>query len=88
MVHGMALAAQDSLKCQSEFWTEDGVDDGIESGVEVAQPQEERYKGVVKLVVLEYGHHQGKNEEGQPAGYECPSHYGQGLGSLPLPFGL
>ena len=88
MVGGVGLAAEHPLERGPELRTEDGVDDRVEGGVEVAEPQEERDQGVVGLVILEDGHHDGQDEEGQPAGDERAGDDGQRLGRLPLALGL
>ena len=88
MARGVRLPAQHPLERGPELRTEDGVDDRVERRVEVAEPEEERHQGVVELVVLEDGHHDGKDEEGQPASDEGPGDDGQRLGGLPLALGL
>ena len=50
-----------------EVRTEDRVDHGIKRGVEAAEPPEERDQTGIYGQIFPQSHHQGQDEEGQPA---------------------
>lgn len=85
MIRVPTRAAEDPLEGLPELWTEHGVNDWIQRRVEVAEPEE---KGNHRLTYYTIGakrHHQGHNEEWQPADDERSRDNGERFCCLSLP---
>lgn len=80
---GPAEAAEQSIEGPPEVRRENGVYDGVEQTVEVAQPEEHRQDEVAGRAGRPAdGHHDGVQEEWQPAANEDARYDGQRLGGL------
>lgn len=65
-----------------------GIDNGVNEGVKIAQPREEvKYGQVEPACFFADRHHEGDDEEGQPAHNKCSQNDPQGLGGFALPSG-
>lgn len=88
MIRISAGATQNPFESLPELGTEYCVDDWIQRGIKVAEPQEERDHRVADITIVAQRHHQGHDEERQPADDKCTGDYGQGLCGLTFPLRL